>query len=73
VSADVSIDGGGVVADTPLPLGTRIRLSPTGYGEQDITVYVEGTAVHVTGFKRALRVNVCSPNHITIETREVHE
>jgi hypothetical protein len=65
--SDTWISGGGVFLDTPLPVGTRIRLSPTGRAEDDVEVYVEDGAVHVVGHRRPLFVIPEQPNHVIIE------
>lgn len=68
---NVYLDGGGVLPDTPVARDTRIRFSPTGRGEEDVTVYVEDGRVIVSGFQRPLHVEYVSPARVAVSTKEV--
>ena len=64
--SDTWISGGGVVLDTPLPVGTRIRLSPTGDPADDIEVFVHEGRVHVVGHYATVHAERIEPNVVTV-------
>ncbi len=68
MEADTYIDGCGVVADTPIGTGTRIRFRSTESGQHDISVYMEDGVLHVLGQYRPLAVVVVEENHVDVST-----
>jgi hypothetical protein len=67
--AVVSLDGGGVVADTVLlterpMLPVRLRLHPTGDPSEDVTVFVEDGVVHVVGQYGTVHAERLAANHV---------
>lgn len=63
----VSIDGGGVFPDKPLPAGTRLRIS---FGEAlgDVSVFVEGNRLHVIGQYSRVVAERIEANHFELFT-----
>ncbi len=70
---DTFIDGSGVTFDIPLPPGTRIRFSPTGWGEEDVVAYVEDGRLVVAGIKRPLDITQQVANVATVKTKGPNE
>jgi hypothetical protein len=69
--SDTYIDGGGLQRDIPLGTGTRIRLSPTGWGEEDVTVCVADGQLVIAGIKRPLDIQPLAANVATVRTKEI--
>jgi hypothetical protein len=67
--ADTLIDGYGVIPDTPIGIGTRIRFRLEESGQYDITAYVEDGVLHVAGQYRPLVTVVVEENHVDIVTK----
>ena len=63
----VSIDGGGVFPDSPLPAETRLRIG-TGNPREDVSVFVEGNRIHVIGQYGRVVAERLAPNHIELFT-----
>lgn len=63
----VSLDGGGVFPDKPLPVGTRLRIS---FGEPsgDVTVFVEDGRLHVIGQYSRVVAERIEANHFELFT-----
>lgn len=68
-SPDTYLDGCGVVPDTPLGVGTRIRFKLENNPQQDISVYVEDGILHIVGQYRPLVCVSVEENHIDIATK----
>ena len=66
---DIFIDGGGVVADQPLPDGTRVVFQTGSSGVDAITAYVQQGKLVLKGQYRILTVDKLDSNTITVEPR----
>lgn len=60
------LDGGGVFPDQELAANVRLRVRLTDNPAEDVTVSVDGGALHVTGQYAALGVQRVQANHVTI-------
>jgi hypothetical protein len=67
-NVDTFIDGCGVVSDTPIGTGTRIRFRLEDDRQQDISVYLEDGVLHVLGMYRPLVVVSVEDNHVDVST-----
>lgn len=68
-NVDTFIDGCGVISDTPIGEGTRIRFKLEENRQQDISVYVEDGVLHILGQYRPLISVVVEDNHIDVATK----
>jgi hypothetical protein len=69
MSSDVFVDGLGVVADEPLPEGTRIRfrIDPADPG-RDLTAHVEHGQLLVSGFRYPVAFARVTPAVVAVRT-----
>ena len=67
--ADTFIDGCGVISDTPIGEGTRIRFKLMDDRQQDVSVYVEDGVLHILGQYRPLIAVTVEDNHIDVATK----
>lgn len=70
----VSLDGGGVIADTPLLresdiIPPRLRVHLTEDPAGDVTVYPQGGRLHVVGQYARVHVDRTADNHVELHTR----
>ena len=68
---DTFLDGGGVLPDTELPEGTRIRFRLLGGNAEAVNVFVEDGVLHVVGQYRPVHARRVGANHLTVEARPV--
>jgi hypothetical protein len=64
----ISFDGGGVFPDEFISDGDRLRLSFTGEGSEDVTLYVEDGELHIFGQYTALLIDRVEANHVALHT-----
>jgi len=64
--ADTFLDGGGVIADKPLPCGAWLRFN-LGRPSAAVTVHVDGDGLRIVGQYRPLRVELVAANELRIE------
>lgn len=68
MKANTFIDGCGVLPDTPIGDGTRIRFQLDEDRQKDISVFVEDGKLRVYGMYQQLIITFDQPNHIDIHT-----
>lgn len=66
--ADTFIDGCGVLKDTVIGKGTRIRFRLAEDRQQDVSVVLENGQLHIYGMYRPVIISFDQPNHFSVET-----
>ena len=67
--SDTYLDGGGVMADRPLPAGAWLRFN-LGEPNEAVTVHIDGGGLRVVGQYRPLRVERVAENELRIEVTD---
>jgi hypothetical protein len=65
----MGLDGGGIVADEPLPQHCRMRVHlEADHDEQDVCVYVADGQLHVVGLVATVHAERIAPNHLALSS-----
>ena len=65
---DTFVDGCGLLWDSPIGTGTRIRFVIDEDRQKDITAFVQDGKLHVYGVYQQLIITFDQPNHIELHT-----
>ena len=65
---DTFVDGCGLLWDSPIGTGTRIRFVIDEDRQKDITAFIQDGKLHVYGVYQQLIIYFDQPNHIELHT-----